>query len=174
MARRSSIELDPRVRAAVDAALAKGLKIDAILEAIQRINPEISRSAIGRYSKGYREMATRERDVLAVAKAYAADFGDSTNPTGKLLIQMVTSLAVRTVMAHSEGDDIPDPKAMANLGRMVKDIAAAAKTDTERDAAIRKEERTKAAESAERAARSAGASEQVIDTIRREILGLAT
>lgn len=173
MARRSTIEMDDKIRAAVDDALKRGVIIDDITVMLQGMGANISRSAVGRWAQKYGKMAERERDILAVARNYADEFGGSDNPVGKLLIQTVTSIAARTVMAHSEDEDGSlDPKDLHFIARAVKDIMGAAKIDADRDALVRKEEREKAADRAVKSLRSQGASEETIAMIRREILGM--
>lgn len=173
MGRRSSITENTDVRAAVDAALARGATVDDILLAVQRVNPDISRSAVGRYAKNYRELANRERDVRAVAKAYAADFGGSDNPTGKLLIQLITSMAAKSVMAQNEEDGFLDPKDLHYYARAAKDIVSSAKIDTDRDALVRKEERDRAIHIVRESGHAAGVAKEQLELITKQLLGIA-
>lgn len=170
MAPRSSVENDPEVRVAIDRALRDGHTLDQIVAAIRALGSEVSRSAVGRYASQYRRLAERERDIQAVARSYAADFGGDENPTGKLLIHLVTSIATRTALA-SDDDEIA-PKDLGYIAKAVKDIIGAAKVDADRDAHIRREERARAAADAAKAARKAGASEGTIAAIA-EALGIA-
>ena len=177
--RRSSIDrLPPPLRDAVQAALKQGLTIDEIVDMLSEEGAEVSRSAVGRYTKNYREMAERQRDMSSVAKAFASEFGDADNSQQKLLIQMFTSVMTQAVLPLASGEDPEiDPRDMHFLARSIKDIASAAKTDTDREAKIRDEERktarAEAAKVAEQAARGAGATPETIDAIKRELLGIA-
>lgn len=172
MGRKSTITADSEVRAAVDAALARGANYDDITAAVKLVNPDISRSAVGRYAKNYRDLATRERDVRAVAKAYAADFGGSDNPTGKLLIQLITSMAAKSVMAQGEDDGYLDPKDLHYYARAAKDIMSSAKIDADRDALVRKEERERAISIVQESGRAAGVDNEQIELIKKQLLGV--
>ena len=173
MAGRSSIDrLDPRIRVEVDRAIKRGLTVSQITEYLQKLGEDISRSAVGRYSKDYRKLAARQRDLTTVAKAFGAEFGDTNNEQGKLLVQLITSVAARAALPLATDDDMEiDGKELHFLARATKDIISAAKIDTDRDAKIR-EEATKAAKAdaardAEQAARDAGASEATIDMVKK-------
>jgi len=178
MGRRSSIDRLPKcLREAVQVALKDGLTIDEIVDLLSDEGAEVSRSAVGRYTKNYREMAERQRDMSSVANAFAAEFGDAGNSQQKLLIQMFTSVMTQAVLPMASGEDAEiDPRDMHFLARSIKDIASAAKTDTDREAKIRDEERksarAEAAKAAEQAARGAGATPETIAAIKRELLGL--
>lgn len=178
MGQRSSIDrLDPTIRAEVDAAIKRGSTIDVIVAKLRELGADVSRSAVGRYSKQYAALAARQRDMSAVANAFASEFGTADDLQGRLMIQLVTSLITRTAMAASENEEPEfDFKELHFLARAVKDAASAAKTDTDREARIRdeaaKEEKRKAAERAESSARSAGASPETIHKVRAAILGL--
>jgi hypothetical protein len=113
-----------------------------------------------------------------VAKAFGAEFGGSDNDQGKLMIQLITSVAARVALPLATDEEIDvDGQELHFLARAVKDLTSAAKIDTDRDAKIRDEEnkRTKAqaAKDAESAARDAGASEETIRMVKARILGLS-
>ena len=180
MARKSSIKtLPPAVQAAVIKAMETGATIDAIVTQLDAMGHQRSRSAVGRYAKEYGELAARQRDMRSAAEAFAGEFGDSDNAEGKLLVQMLTSMGARMVMARATGADEEEPDALefSRLAKATKDLIGAAKTDSERDAKIReevrKEERQRASDDAVSAARAAGASDATMDAIKKKLLGLA-
>lgn len=179
MSQRSSIDrLDPSIRTEVDAALKRGATIDEIVWMLKGLGQDVSRSAVGRYSKRYADLAARQRDLSSIAQAFAGEFGDAEDRQGRLLIQLVTSLATRAIMPIAAGDKVElDGKDLHFLARAVKDITSASKTDVDREAKIREEAfktaRRQAAEAAETGAREAGASDEVIEKVKRRILGLS-
>lgn len=178
VAQRSSIDrLEPEVRGAVVAAIERGCTIDEIVEQIGCLGAKASRSAVGRYTKQYRELAETQRDLDTVASAFSRDFKE--NPHGRLAIQLLNSLITRSVLPSLSGDAEPiDFKDLHFLARAVKDATSAAKTDVDRDAKVReeavKQERSRAAAQAENTARAAGASEETIRRVRAAILGIDT
>ncbi|ARR52015.1 hypothetical protein HY78_00350 [Rhizorhabdus wittichii DC-6] len=183
MARRSSVEKDPRVREAVDDALKRGCTLDEIVEALRAIGSDVSRSAVGRYAKQYSALAARQRDMQAVARSFASEFGSADDQQGRLLIQLVTTLITSAVMpaAIADGDsdgEALSTKSLADLARAVKDVTSASKVDIDREHKIREEEakraKREAAEAADHAGRAAGASEETLRKIRMGILGLSS
>lgn len=174
---RSSIKADPRIRAAVDEALKRGCTIDQIVDHVAAIGATVSRSAVGRYAKNFSNLAERQRDIQAVSKAFAGEFGEAGDQQVRLLINLVNTVVTGAVlpMFDDKAEEL-NTKAAADLARAVKDIAAAKKLDVETEAKIREEERKKAkaeaAEAATDAARNAGASAETIDRVRRAILGI--
>lgn len=176
MARRSSIDrLDTKIREQVDRAIKRGATVDEITAHLGILGAEVSRSAVGRYSQKYREFAARQRDLRTVAEAYGKEFGADDNSEGKLLMQMLSSIGARMAIGLVDQDD-PDIslKEFELFARATKSLITAAKSDADRDAKIReqaaKEAREQAAKDAESAARSAGASDETIDRIKRKIL----
>jgi hypothetical protein len=177
--RRSSIDrLDPVIREEVDAAIKRGATVDEITWTLKGLGADVSRSAVGRYSKQYRDLAHRQRDMQSIAKAFGQEFGGADDLQGRLMVQLLTSLITRVAMPIAAGDEVEgvDFKDLHYLARAVKDASSAAKTDVDREAKIRTEEarraREKAAAEGAAAAKAAGASEETAAFIRAKILGI--
>lgn len=156
----------------VDLAIRDGMTIDRIVELVREAGGQVSRSAMGRYKGRYGDLIERERDMKAVAESFAQDFGGSNNPAGKLVIQLVTSMAARAAMKVGEDGGEVDGQELHFFARAAKDLASAAKTDTDRDATVAKHAREQAAKTAEAAGREAGATEATIALIKSRILGV--
>lgn len=179
MGGRSSIDrLDPRIREEIDRAIKRGSTVDEITSHMANLGADVSRSAVGRYSKRYREFAQRQRDLRTVAEAYGSEFGADDNSEGKLLLQMLSSIGARMAIGIA-GEDDPDVslKEFELFARATKNLITAAKSDTDRDVKMREEAARKAkaeaARDAEQAAREAGASEATIEMVKKRILGLS-
>jgi hypothetical protein len=174
--RKSSItQLDPKVRLAADEALKRGCTIDEITRLLDSLGADVSRSAVGRYAKRYSDFAGEQREIEAVANAFAAEFSTEDNNQGRLMIQLMRSIITKQIMPLMSGEESrADPMAMRLLAAAVKDTTGAAKIEDDRIAAIRKAAFTEAAKAAESEARSAGAGDEVINKIKAKLLGLAT
>ncbi|WJY18708.1 DUF3486 family protein [Alteriqipengyuania flavescens] len=178
MGGRSSIDQLPRaLRDAVHAAIADGLTITEIRDMLEEEGADVSRSAVGRYTKQYSEVAARTRDMTGVARAFATEFGDAESPQVKLIVQLFTSLLTQAIMPMASGESGEiDAREVHFLARAFKDFTSASKTDTDRSAKEREEDRKRArqeaAENAEKAARGSGASPDTIAAIRKSILGI--
>lgn len=179
MGGKSSIKQLPEpVRVEVDAAIKRGATIDEIVWMLKGLGADVSRSAVGRYSKQYADLAARQRDMSSIATAFAGEFGEADDNQGRLLIQLATTIATRMVLPVASGDNVEfATKSLMELGRAVKDITAASKIDIDREAKIRSEAvvkaRQQAANDAESEGKAAGASPETIDRIKRRILGIS-
>lgn len=176
---RSSIDALPdSIRREVDEAVKRGATIDEIVAAVRGMGGSVSRSAVGRYTKDFAEIARRQRDMTSVAQAFGAEFGGADDMQGRLMVQLLTSVVTRQIIPHASGEAAEelDLLALSRLAKAVKDTMGASKLDIEREAKIREEEgkraRQAAAEAADAEGRAAGASEETIDRIKRRILGI--
>lgn len=174
MGRRSSIDrLDPAIRDEANLAIKRGATIDEIVATLQALGADVSRSAVGRYSKRYAELAAQQRDMRSMAEAFGQEFGSSENSEGKLMMQLLTSIGARALMPMAtEEDPGLDGKEFHFYARAVKDLISAAKTDADRDARIADNARKLAASAVERAGRASGASEATIERVKAAILGI--
>ena len=179
MGNKSTIEKLPEpVQAEVKAAIKRGATIDDIVASLKQLGAEhISRSAVGRYAKRFTALVEQQRKVAAFAEAFGNEFADPDNNQGRLLIQLMNSIATRAIIPLAEGEEVElDGEELHFLARAVKDITAAAKTDVDREAKIRDEatKRAKqmAAEAVDRGGKAAGADAATIRRIKAEILGV--
>jgi Protein of unknown function (DUF3486) len=170
--RKSSITSNPVIREAVDAAIHRGCTIDAIKEMLDKMGAEISRSAIGRHSQKYADMAQRQRDIRAAASAFASEFGDEGDNQTRLMIQMVTTLITENIMASGEGEG--SAMDLRLLAAAVKDAIGAAKIDDDRRRTIRKEAFVEAATEVGKMKGMAGATDASLEVVRKRLMGLAT
>ena len=109
MARKSTMKTLPtNVQAAVIKAMEGGATIDEIVDQLAGMGHQRSRSAVGRYSKEYAEMAAQQRDMRSAAEAFAGEFGGSDNAEGKLLVQMLTSIGARMIMKSATDEEAAD------------------------------------------------------------------
>ncbi|KAB7624335.1 phage protein Gp27 family protein [Alkalilimnicola sp. S0819] len=176
MARRSSIEkLDPRIREAVDRLIREDrATIDQVVEAIDKLGGEASRSAVGRYVKNAREQMERYRQAQQMAKVWVGKLEeDPEGDVGRLLSEMLRTVAFQ-VMGDLGGEDAgASPQDIMFLAKAIKDLAGADKTATDMRLRVRREVAAEAASVAEKTLTGQGMSRDSIDTIKREILGIA-
>lgn len=159
MARKSSMKsLPSNVQAAVIKAMEQGATIDDIVERLDALGHQRSRSAVGRYAQEYSKMAAHQRDMRSAAEAFAGEFGGADNGEGKLLVQMLTSFGARMIMTRVAGDEDEglDSLEFSRLAKATKDLIGAAKTDAERDARIREEAKREAQDEMRRKLDAAG------------------
>ena len=175
MGAKSSIDKLPEpIRVEVDAAIARGATIDQIVWMLKGLGADVSRSAVGRYSKQYADLAARQRDIASAAKAFASDFGQEGDLQGRMMVQLLTSIITRSAMpvAAGEEENLPGFRDVHFLARAVKDAVSAASLDVDREAKVARRAREKAAADAESAGKAAGASPETIKIIKAKILGI--
>lgn len=133
----------------------------------------IGKSAVGEYSKAMKD----QRDAVLIAETLLADMDiDSEAKMHQTLMQMIAANAVHFLVKSREANADLDPKALASLGKMLKDLMHSAglreKLKEEERQRVAREVRENSAETAVVAARSAGLSDDQADEIKRQILGV--
>lgn len=176
---RSTIdELPDAIRTAVHDAIERRQSIDDIVAVIRAMGGEASRSAVGRYTQRFQDMAKSQREMRGMAEAFGREFGSADDHQGRMMVQLMTSVLTRAVMPLATGEDVDlSTKELMELGKAAQSITSAAKIDVEREAKIRdaaaRRAKDEAAADAVTAGRAAGASEDTLRRIRAGILGLA-
>lgn len=129
---------DPRVTQ-LDATA----RINAILA--EGDHPErLTKSSVNRYSVRMEEVGAKLRETREVAKMWIGKLGsEPQGEVGKLLNEMVRTLAFKMAMRASEAeDDEPiDPKLLKSLAISVHRLERAAKDNADLEEKIRKQER---------------------------------
>lgn len=160
-------------------------RINAILE--EQGHPErVSKSAINRYDLKMRKIGERLAQSRAVAEMWIGKLGAAPQgQLGHLINEILRTLAFdMSMQLQDDAVAAIDPEARAGVITMLKELSLsvmrlerAASENVKREEEIRKQERARAAEEAARAAErtlaSQGMSRASIDTIKREILGIA-
>lgn len=178
MAPRSSIEQDPRIKEAADEAIRSGATVDQVLEALQKLGADVSRSAVGRYTFKVRSTMAKLREAREVAKVWADKFGDEPDgDVGQLVGQVLHALAFQQASSMADADpnqeNAPGPREVMFLAGALKDIASASKINADRILKIRKETATKAADEAVKVAKASGMTADTVAKLRAAVLGTA-
>lgn len=145
MARQSTITtLPPEIRAELDKRLAEGrFTLDTLVDYLDEQGHAISRSALGRYSKQFDQVAVKLRESREVAAAFARELGAVPNDEmGQMLTELVHTLAFKVSLSRteSEGGDL-DPKDVMHLARALKDLSSSKQISTRLALEIRAEEK---------------------------------
>jgi hypothetical protein len=173
--RPSSInQLPPSVKEAVDKAVREGrATIDEILQLIDSMGGEASRSAVGRYVKNARERLEDYHQAQQIAAVWVDKLGkEPDGDIGRMLLEMLRVVAFKSI-----GDiDQASPEDLMFLGKALKDIAGADKLVVDREINLRKliaAKAEKVAAEVATTAKKAGLSDDTIDLIKKKILGVA-
>ncbi len=181
MARKSSIRrLPPPLRKELDRLLADGrYTLDQVTAHLQTLGAAVSRSAVGRYSQEFEEVARHLRESREIAAGFARELGDlPEGDTGHMLVELVRSVVFRVAMKSAGSTDEVEPIDLARLAKAIKDLAAGSKISVEMEIKIRERAKREAleaaAQAAESAAKQAGLDDEQYALIRARILGVET
>ena len=123
-------------------------QINAILEA-KGHEERVTKSAVNRYSQRFEEVGARLRQSREVAEVWVGRLGNQPQgEVGKLLNEMIRTLAFETTMQAAEGEDPVSPAMLKDLALAVQRLESAANMNQERDKKIRDEARKLAFEEA--------------------------
>jgi len=134
---------------------------------------KLSKTGLNRYATRMEEAGAKIREMREVSKAWVAELGDEpSSDVGKLLQEVVRTMAVETTMHMGKSDEPVPPKALGQLALAIQRVEQAAMVSHKREKELYKEFAAKAAEAAETVARSQGLTKDVVKAIKTEILGI--
>lgn len=147
-------------------------KINAILEE-EGHGVQVSKSAVNRYSIKMEEVGAKLQQSREMAKMWIGKLGAAPQgQVGKLINEIIRTMAFDTAMHMSEGEEPVAPKMLAQLALAVQRLESAANMNEEREKEIRREAAIEAAEVAAKSMANQGMTKAKVESIRREILGL--
>jgi hypothetical protein len=181
--RRSKIDLLPKdIKAELNAMLRDGrLHQQEILDLVNTQIKEagladkatLSRSGLNRYASRMEEVGAKIRQAREVAEVWTAKLGDQpTSDVGKLLQEVVRTMAFETGMSMSESDDPVEPKALSQLALAIQRVEQAAMASHKRETEIRTAFAEEAASMVEEVAKSQGLTRDGVKAIKAQILGI--
>ncbi len=181
MGRRSSIErLPEKIRQKITALRDQNHTIDEILAALDTLNVDVSRSALGRHVKKMDQVAAQMRKSRTLAEAIGRQFGDKeTSKVARTNIEILHSLLMKIMIGPDDSDEevVLDPKEAMFAATTLEKLAKASKLDldTQITAAVEEARQSaleKAADDAADEARERGLSPDTVQAIRSSILGI--
>ncbi|NRA85790.1 MAG: DUF3486 family protein [Rhizobiales bacterium] len=171
MARNSSIDgLDPKLKKAIDAALRSGTSIDALVKKIQDWGADISRSAVGRYSKSFNETMEKINIAREMSERIVEDIGKAgESKMTRATIELIQTSVVQ--MIANNGGTVP-MKYVGTLSKSAVDLAKAKKIDQETILEIQRVTIAKAAVAVEKVGAELGFTQDTIDTVKNRIFNI--
>lgn len=181
--RRSKVDLLPaEIKAELNAMLRDGrLEQQEILDLVNHQikeaglpkDAQLSRSGINRYATRMEQIGAKIRQAREVAEVWTAKLGDApTSEVGKLLQEVVRTMAFETGMSLSESQEPVPPKALSQLALAIQRVEQAAMASHKREKEIRQAFAEEAATAAETIAASAGLTREGVKAIKEQILGI--
>ena len=185
--RKSTIEqLEPELKQAIDGLLRNGKTLDQIIEHLAQLGADdaVSRSALGRYAKRTKQNWQRYQEAQQVAGVWVKKLEeDPHGDVGKLVAEMLKTLSFVTIdqlldiKEDEDGNDQPPatPQEIMFLAKAIKDLETAGATSLKRELAVREEvdrRAKKVASQTEATLKDAGLSEDTVQLIKSNILGI--
>ncbi len=168
--------LDPAVREQIDRLIRNGHTINQITDHLALLLDEAApaRSSVGRYVQNARKQMEKYQQAQDLARVWVNRIEEEPDgDVGRLLSEMLRTVAYQAIGTLDESDDGVRPGDVMMLARAIKDLSSADKTRADQVLKIRKELMAKAAASIERVAGKRGLSEETIQELRRDILGMS-
>lgn len=179
MPKKNSVKrLEPKIRTEVDRLLADGRHtLDDVVAHLQKLGADVSRSALGRYSKEFEAVAAKMREAREVTAAFAKELGElPDNDMGRLLAELLRTVVFKVLTNQTGSDGAADAQDVMFLARSLKDLASADRVSAELEMKIRDrvavETAKKAAGEAEAVGREKGLSAETVEAIKSRILGI--
>ncbi len=169
---RSSVKrLPPKLREAVDQAIADGATIDQITARIRAGGEDCSRSAVGRYAKNMHDLIRKQQETDRTIKAWVDALGERPEGgAGPILIETLQTMVLATMADLSAREEPVSTEELARLSHILKRIEATEKLRKDRERAAEKAKAEKA-KSAGRAKGQGGLSPEAVAIIRAEVEG---
>ena len=172
---RSSVaRLPPTLREAVDAAIADGATIDEITALIRAEGDTCSRSAVGRYTKGMRDLIRRQQEADRANEAWVRALGArAQGRAGLILIETLRTLTLSALADLSRREEPVSTAELARLALVLRRIEGTDKLRLERERAAAKAARAApgAGQAAGQALVRKGLSPEAVAAIREAVEG---
>ena len=179
--------LPPEIRDEVHRLLESGQTLDAIVAHLRAVGVEaVSRSALGRYKQNFDRIMEKVRRSRDIADALVRNFGqEDEHKSARANIEMMHAIVSDMLMQIGDPDDPDgggegggglqlDARQAHDLAKALDHLAKARKADQDAIVRAREEgaraEAKAASERMEASAKRAGVSDEVIRTIRRDVL----
>ena len=178
--KKSKIDQLPRdIKDRLNELLRGGMSQKAILEEVNALcqargEESLSKAGVSRYASRMEQVGAKIRESREVAEVWVARLGSApTTDIGKLLQEIVRTMAFDLTMSAIESDKPVEPKALNQLALAMTRLEQAAMASHKREKEIRQAFAEEAADKAEQALANQGMTASTIDTIKKEILGIA-
>lgn len=175
MARKSSIEkLPSEIREKIGQLRQVGKTIDEIMDKLNEMDVDISRSALGRHVKQIEEVTKSIKQSRIVAEAIASKLGDANdNKVSRLNTELMHSL-IMNILVSPEGENVVlSPEQAFFLSSSLQKLSQASKADVEREIKIRQEIVAKSVKAVEKVSKKTGISPDTLELLKKEIFGVA-
>lgn len=157
----------------------QGRTLDEIMAALNSLDVDVSRSALGRYTKKMDRVAADLRKSRELAQAVARQFGDKeVSQVARTNMELTHTLLMKLMIGGDDQESVVlDAKEAMFIATALEKLTKASKVDFEAQLLAAREQARieateKAAEKATEVARKQGLSASIIHDIKTNILGV--
>jgi Protein of unknown function (DUF3486) len=173
MGAKSTIKtLPPEILAAVQRSLKAQHSIDDIVDLLDKMGAPRSRSAVGRYAKNYSAVIAEMQDLRAFTQNMDEELGEDQDPAIRVAVQIASARLVKSMLKKMDSGREPNAMEQNLDAKTIKDLSASKQALQRIALTARKLALEEAAATAQKTLRASGASEETIELIKRELLGL--
>lgn len=179
MGRASSItKLPVKVREKIGALREQGRTIDEILEHLEKLDVDVSRSALGRHLKKQKQVAGQIIRARQMAEAISSKFdGSESGKVARVNIELLHSMMVPLMIGGDDGETVVLTATDAmRIATTLEKLSKASKIDVDRELKIRaeaeKDALKKAADIVDTTAKEKGLSTEMAEELKRKFLGV--
>lgn len=176
MGNKSKVRRLPQpIRNELDRLLTEGqLGIREITEHLRGLGADVSKSAVGRYSQSFEQVAKDIRDSRLMAEALAEQLSDPDGPNvTRLAVASLEGLLMRAQRQLVAPDGSVDVKTLGSLAESLRNIQSAYKTNVDAETKIRAQVAKEAATVVEKVAGERGLTKETVEDIKQAVLGVA-
>jgi len=174
MSNKSSIrQLPEALRAEIDRLLRDDkFTIVQIVEHMQTLGADLSKSAVHRYSQDFDRMTEDIRLTREMARAIGRELKDDIDGNAtQMLVESMHALLLKARMQLADSGDI-DARSVSDLAKAVKDLQTASKSSAEMRLKLRSEVAKEAADAIDEVVTKQGLSASTVEAIKQRILGI--
>ncbi len=170
------VQLDPRIRAAVDQAVREGrATIDEIVALVESMGGQASRSSVGRYVKNAAEQLKAYRETQEIAKTWVGEIHENPNgDVGRLAAEVLRMAAYQASSVITASDKPVKPMDVMLLAKALDHLSSQGKRDVEKFIKVRDQIGAKLKKLEDKASRGGKISAQDLEAIRRDVYGIST
>ncbi len=178
MPRQSTVKrLPPQVRDRIGALLDQGHTLDEILDHLNAMDVQISRSALGRYKQQIDKVSERIRRSREIAEAMVRNYGEAPeSKTARLNIELLHGVMLDMINQLPDGSDPESdtplllslsPRGAMEMAKAMDHLARASKQDADLIAKLREETERQMVQAVEEVAKGDGGKASAEDVLQR-------
>lgn len=169
-------QLPEEIQTLIQTLLRGGESIQTITNKLNELDFDVSRSSVGRYTQNLTEVMSRYKEIAEFAKAMGSNIEDSSHSEISKMNGQLLQAGMFKILMSKDDQVVLDAKEAMQIASALEKLSKSQKLDTDRELIIREEAAKdalkQAAEIMEKTATEAGVSQEKIDSLKEDFLGI--